>query len=177
MRLYIWGICHEVSCSNFFIALSYCLSLFPLSCNFIFQQLYLSTWMQQNQSYQQHHPWDPRTLIGLGKHQQLRNLLLLPPVTFLKCHQRRALDTAKRKHCTLKACLILEVFDSGVSLHQTSCLAVVVSSVLVCDMCHHPGWSACLTHLSHVCESVLKKRWSVLGLQWLLEIFLLSLYL
>lgn len=81
------------------------LSLFPLSCNFIFQQLYLSTWMQQNQSYQQHHPWDPRTLSGLGKHQQLRNLLLLPPVTFLKCHQRRALDTAKKKHCNCKGLL------------------------------------------------------------------------
>lgn len=90
---------------TFFIALSYSLPLFPLSCNFIFQQLYLSTWMQQNQSYQQHHPWDPRTLNGLGKHQQLRNLLLLPPVTFLKCHQRRALDTAKRKHCNCKSLL------------------------------------------------------------------------
>lgn len=111
MKLCIWGVCHEVSCS-IFIALSYCLPLFPLSWNFIFQQLYLSTWMQQNQSYQQHHPWDPRPLSGLGKHQQLRNLLLLPPATFLKCHQRRTLDTAERKHFDCKIaqfwkCLIL----------------------------------------------------------------------
>lgn len=89
----------------FVVALSYSLPLFPLSCNFIFQQLYLSTWMQQSQSYQQHHPWDPRTLSGQGKRQQPRKPLLLPPVTFLKCHQRRALDSAKKKHCNCKSLL------------------------------------------------------------------------
>lgn len=142
---------------TFFIALSYSLPLFPFSCNFVFQQLYLSTWMQQNQSYQQHHPWDPRTLSGLGKHQQLRNRLLLPPVTFLKCHQRRALDTAKRKHYNCKSLLHFGSVWFW-CLHQTSCLGVVVSSVLVRDACHHPGWSVWPTYLSHVCESMLKKR-------------------
>lgn len=85
--------------------LSFSLPLFSLSCNFIFQQLHLSTWMQQSQSYQRHHPWDPRTLSGQGSHQQLRKPLLLPPVTFLKCHQRRALDTAERTHCNCKSLL------------------------------------------------------------------------
>lgn len=50
------------------------------------------------------------------------------------------------------------MFDSGVCLHQTSCLAVVISSVLARDVCHHPDRSACPTYLNDVCESVFKKR-------------------
>lgn len=62
--------------------------------------------MLQSQTYQQHHhPRDPRTLSGQGKYQHLRKPQLLPPLTFLKCHQRRALDTAKRKHCNCKSLL------------------------------------------------------------------------
>lgn len=70
------------------------------------QQLYLCTWMLQSQTYQQHRrPRDPSTLSGQGKYQQLRKPQLLAPLTFLKCRQRRALDTAKRKHCNCKSLL------------------------------------------------------------------------
>ncbi|RLW10466.1 hypothetical protein DV515_00002084 [Chloebia gouldiae] len=34
----------------------------------------------------------------------------------------------------------------------------MVSPVLVHDACHHPGWSVCLTHLNHLCESMFKEK-------------------
>lgn len=140
----------------FFIAHSYFLPLFPVPWNFVFQQLYLSTWMQQSQSYQQHHLWDPRTLNGQGKHQQLRKLLSLPPVTFLKYHQRRALDTAKRKHCNCKSldfgsvwlCVSLPniLFGGSGNLQYWR----VMPGIIQADLCP--------THLNRVCESVFKKK-------------------
>ncbi|XP_065451631.1 G patch domain-containing protein 2-like isoform X2 [Chrysemys picta bellii] len=58
-------------------------------------QLCLSTWMQQTHPCQRHSPRGPRALTGRAEPRQQRNPLLLPQLTSLKHHKRRALDTAR----------------------------------------------------------------------------------
>ncbi|XP_065451638.1 G patch domain-containing protein 2-like isoform X9 [Chrysemys picta bellii] len=65
--------------------------LFPA----LLQQLCLSTWMQQTHPCQRHSPRGPRALTGRAEPRQQRNPLLLPQLTSLKHHKRRALDTAR----------------------------------------------------------------------------------
>ncbi|XP_006157124.1 G patch domain-containing protein 2-like isoform X4 [Tupaia chinensis] len=73
------------------------------------------TWMRQSPPHQRHKPRNLQTLSGRsGPLQQIKPLTLLQP-RFLKCHKKRALDTAREHHFTCQA-LTVDLLKTNVRL-------------------------------------------------------------